>query len=309
MKKNYFILSLVLLIAPFCAQAQVVNGDFENVKPNFLPSNWGMTFLQQFVIDAQTGEVFGDQIQFPWCIASMVYATTDAKNGQYAMEISNAYNITQDKVIPGMSSIFADPEQDSPGWNPGVPVEPANAIVLLGFDYKFFPAGNDIAEATLQLADENGNELGKASVNISGTHSIYEYVYAPVNITQAGTPAFMYISFNMAKEGSVPTFGTRLDVDNVIVNFSSLIVSENPAQGAKVYPTLVDNQINIIPNGFAETVSYKVINTEGRVIQQSTVTQDSGLEYAMDVSGLPSGIYFLNIQDKTNNSTKKFVKK
>lgn len=39
MKKEYFILTLILLFAPFCSQAQVVNGDFENVKPNFLPSN------------------------------------------------------------------------------------------------------------------------------------------------------------------------------------------------------------------------------------------------------------------------------
>lgn len=309
MKNHYFIFSLALLILSFCTQAQVVNGNFENVKPNFLPSNWGMNFFQQAVIVNETGETISDQIQYTWCVPSLVYASTEAKTGQYAMEISNAYNITQDTVIPGFVSIFNDPEQDIPGWNPGVPVGPESNVILLGFDYKFLPVGNDVAEATLQVVDENGNELGKSSIAISGMHSTYTYVYEPINITQAGTPAFMYISFSMAKEGSTPTFGSRLIVDNVIVNFSSLIVSENPEQGVKVYPTLVDNELNIIPNGFSDRVSYKIINSEGRVVKQNTITQDSSYEYTMEVSNLSSGIYFLNIQDQTKNSTKKFIKK
>lgn len=309
MKKNYFILGFFLLIVPLTAKAQVVNGTFENVKPNFLPSNWGMTFLQAFGFDPETGEPIGDQIQFTWCFPSMVYASTEAKTGAYAMEISNAYNVTTDTVIPGMSSIFNDPEQDSPGWNPGVPVNPDSSIVMLGFDYKFMPAGNDVAQATLQVIDESGNELGHASVDISGTHNEYEYIYAPLSITQTGTPAYMYISFNMAKPGSTPTFGSRLIVDNVIVNFSNLINTDNPLSQAQVFPTLADDELHIIPNGFADAVSYKIINSEGKVIRQNTVTQDSGYQYTMDVSGLSSGIYFLNIQDQTHNSTKKFIKK
>lgn len=308
MKKNYFMLSLALLFATFCTQAQVVNGNFENVKPNFLPSNWGMTFLQQAGFDPATGETFGDQIQFTWCVPSMVYATTEAKTGEYAMEISNAYNLTQDVVIPGMASIFNDPEEDGPGWNPGVPVEPGNSVILLGFDYKFLPVGNDVAEATLIVNDENGNELGRASLDITGTHNIYEYVYTPIAVTQSGTPAFMYISFNMAKPGSTPTFGSRLLIDNVIVNFSTLIVDNN-SQGATVFPTVVDTEINVIPNGFSNNVSYKIINSEGRVVKQNTIYQDATYQYTMDVSQLSSGIYFLNIQDGTKNSTKKFIKK
>lgn len=310
MKKKYFILSLILLIAPFCAQSQVVNGNFENVKPNFLPSNWGMTFLQQVGFDPVTGESFGDQIQFTWCFPSMVYATTEAKTGSYAMEISNAYNVTQDKVITGMASIFADPNEDGPGWNPGVPVEPGSSVILLGFDYKFLPVGNDIAEATLLVVDADGNELGKASLDISGTHSTYEYVYTPISVIQAGTPAFMYIAFRMAKEGSVPTFGTRLLVDNVIVNFSSLIVSENPLDGLKIYPTVADTELNILPNGFSEdSISYKIINSEGKIVKQDEVTQSTDYVYTMDVSALSSGIYFINIANKSKNITKKFIKK
>ena len=291
-------------------RSQVVNGNFENVKPNFLPSNWGMNFFLPVIIDSDSGQVTQDIIQYTWCFPSMVYATTESKNGQYAMEVSNAYNVTQDKVVPGMATIFANPEEDFPGWNPGVPVDPSSTVILLGFDYKFLPIGNDIAEATLQVFDDQGNEIGNTSLDISGTHSTYEYVYAPINVIQAGSPAFMYISFNMAKEGSTPTFGTRLLVDNVIVNFSSLIISENPLNGLKIYPTLADNELNIIPNGFSEdSISYKIINTEGKIVKQNDVTQSTDYVYTMDVSALSSGIYFLNISNKSKNITKKFVKK
>ena len=308
MKKNYFILSL-LWVVPFFTNAQVVNGNFENVKPNFLPSNWGMNFTQEITIDTQTGETFNDQIQYTWCFPSMVYASTEAKDGQYAMEVSNAYNWTTDKLIPGSATIFNDPEQDSPGWNPGVPVNPGTSVILLGFDYKFLPAGNDIAEAKLEVFDTDGNALGRASLDISGTHTVYEYVYTPINIINSGTPAFMYISFNMAKAGSTPTFGTRLIVDNVIVNFSSLITDENQQQKTKVWPTIADSEINVIPIGFSESVSYKIINAEGRVVKQATVNQSSEYTYSMNVSDLSSGMYFLNIQDGIHNSTKKFIKK
>lgn len=307
MKKNYFILSL--LLASFYTNAQVVNGNFENVKPNFLPSNWGMTFLQQIGFDPETGESFGDQIQFTWCVPSMVYASTEAKTGQYAMEVSNAYNWTQEKVVPGIASIFADPNEDGPGWNPGIPVNPGTSVILLGFDYKFLPAGDDIAEAKLEVFDADGNELGRASLDISGTHAAYEYVYTPINVTHAGTPAFMYISFNMAKEGSTPTFGTRLIVDNVIVNFSSLITEENQAKTAKIWPTIADNEVNVIPTGFSESVSYTIINSEGKVVKQAAINQSPEYTYSINVSDLSAGLYFLNIQDATNNSTKKFIKK
>ncbi|MGV3696397.1 T9SS type A sorting domain-containing protein [Flavobacterium sp.] len=309
MKKNYLIPILALLIAPFYSQAQVVNGGFENVKPNFLPSNWGMNFQQSFGFDPETGETFGDQIQFTWCVPSMVYASFEPKTGQYAMEVSNAYNWTTSEVIPGMATVFNDPEQDSPGWNPGVPVSPQTSVILLGFDYKFFPAGNDIAQATLRVEDAEGNQLGSASLDISGLHNTYTYVYTPMAITRAGTPAFMYISFSMAKEGSTPTFGTRLVVDNVIINFSTLINDENTANTPKVFPTLVDRELNIIPNGLNDTVSYKIINSEGRLVRESIVSQDAGAQYTMDLSELNSGIYFLNIQDQATNTTKKFIKK
>lgn len=309
MMKNYFIWSITSLILCFTTHAQVTNGNFENIKPNFIPSNWGMDFTRPAILNNETGQVIIDPIQFTGSLPYLVYATTEAKTGQYAMEISNAFNTIQNRVIPGIATLFNDSEQDSPGWNPGVPVAIGTSVVLLGFDYKFLPVGNDIAEATLEVVDAEGNEIGKASIDISGWQSTFTTIYAPITITNPGTPAYMYISFNMAKEGSLPSFGSRLIIDNVVVNFSSLITVENPEQDVKVFPTYVDNAINIIPSGLSGAVSYSIINAEGKKVLENTVNEASAYIYTMEVGGLSAGVYFLNIQDKTKNYIKKFIKK
>ena len=311
MKQNYLILGFVLLFTASVLNAQVTNGNFENVKPNFLPSNWGMTFLQQVGFDPETGESIGDQIQYTWCIPSMVYATTDAQNGQYAMEISNAYNATQDIVIPGWATIFNDPEQDSPGWNPGIPIVPGDQISMLGFYYKFLPAGNDIAEAVIDVFDNNGNKIGNASLDIMGTNNEYQYIYIPITYTSNAPRASMTISFRMAKEGSTPTFGSRLLVDRVVTNFAALDNDFDEIQSPfALYPTLADNELNIIPGHLqSDLIDYKIINMQGKVVKQNTTTDNSNYVYTMDISQLNSGMYFLQIQSKTGSITKKFIKK
>ncbi|WP_162127549.1 T9SS type A sorting domain-containing protein [Flavobacterium phycosphaerae] len=311
MKKNYLFSTALALLISSVSFSQVVNGDFENVKSNFLPSNWGMTFIQQVGFDPETGESFGDEMQYTWCIPSMVYASFEPQSGDYAMEISNAFNITQGVVVPGMATIFSDPEQDSPGWNPGIPVEPTDNISMIGFYYKFMPAGDDIAQARIQVSDSNGIEIGHAFIDISGIHNSFEYVYEPITYTSNATPASIVISFTMAKENSTPTFGSRLIIDNVVTNFAALNLDTNELNAkVTVYPTFVENELNIDTKGLTEgQVAYKVMNTEGKVVKQNVVTENANYIYTMDVSQLSSGLYFIKIDSSLGPITKKFIKK
>lgn len=311
MKKKYTLLFLLLFFSCFCSQAQVVNGNFETVKPNFLPSNWGMNFSQAVSFDPVTGQSTSDNILFTWCIPSMVYATTDAHTGQYAMEISNAYNETQDEVLPGSATIFSDATQDSPGWNPGIPVNPGASIQRLGFYYKFLPVGNDIAEAKISVIDADGNEIGETHIDITGTNNQFQYIYSYVNLDYNATPAFMYISFNMAKEGSTPTFGSRLIIDNVVTNAQALALTEIQNEvGFKVYPTLADNEINVaLPSQAEGKINYTVYNSQGRIIKENTEMNSSNYIYSMNISDLSAGMYFLQIDSNLEKTTTKFIKK
>ena len=310
MKKFYTTLGLTFL-ALTSMNAQVVNGNFENIKPNFLPSNWGMNFTQEVSIDPETGESFGDEIFYTWCIPSMVYASFEPQSGDYAMEISNAFNATKNEVIPGSATIFSDETQDSPGWNAGIPVEQGASVYMLGFYYKFMPAGNDIAEATISVKNSEGNEIGTASIDIQGTNSLYEYIYMPISYTGSVSPAFMTITFNMAKQGSSPTFGSRLVVDNVVTNFAALGLDENPiGNDFKMYPTVTDSELNIIPGTLqSDTMTYKIIDIQGKIVKQNSVSGSSDYVYTMNVSDLTSGTYFLHAESKTGNIIKKFIKK
>ncbi|MBF6642445.1 T9SS type A sorting domain-containing protein [Flavobacterium sp. J49] len=310
MKQHYLLLSIVLLLSS-TINAQVVNGNFETVKPNLLPSNWGMNFTQPVSIDTQSGGMVTNQIQYTTNIPSMVYAVTDSQNGQFAMEISNAFNTTQNQVIPGSATIFSDANQDFPGWNAGIPIAVNAQVYMIGFYYKFLPVGNDIAEAKIEVFDNNGALIGNAEVDIMGTNNQFEYVYMPINFTSNAVKDFMTISFSMAKEGSTPTFGSRLLVDNVVTNFEALDLLDTPISAEfLMYPTLADHELNIIPGHLqSDLIDYKIIDTQGKIIKQNTTVHDTNYIYTMDVSQLNSGMYFLQATSNTGSITKKFIKK
>lgn len=312
MKKKYFLLNFAALLLFPAAYGQVVNGDFELVKPNFLPSNWGMNFVQPVTINIGNGQSTSDTILYTSSIPSMVYATNDAHTGLHAMEISNALNQTQNIVIPGEATVFADPAQDFPGWNAGIPVPDGAHIERLGFYYKFFPVGSDVAQAKMTLLDANGNQIGTTSVDIHATTGneydyIYSYIYHPYYIA----PAYMYVTFKMAKPGTTATFGSRLIIDNVITNPESLEIIENQENGAfTIFPTLATNELNVmVPPQAVGVVNYKVINMQGRVVKQISESRASQYVYTMSVSDLSTGLYLLEIESNLGKTKMKFVKR
>ncbi len=313
MKKNYLFISILVMVSTITSTAQVVNGNFENIKSNFLPSNWGMNLSIPVVFDPQTGQSSSDNIQYPWCIPALCYASFEPHTGQYAMEIGNALNQTQNTVIPGQAIIFSDETQDSPGWNPGVSIAPGSNVQTLGFFYKFLPVGNDVAEAKITVFDGEGNEIGTASVEITGTNNQYQYVYSYINYTSNATPAYMYISFSMEKEGSTANFGSRLIVDNVVTSFQALdvvLATLEQKNDFAIAPTLVDQEINIIPSSEAAgTIKYSIFNSEGRLVKENQVENTSAYVYSMNVSELSQGIYFLQISSNLETIVKKFVKR
>jgi hypothetical protein len=75
MKQKKRIILIIAFVIGWNGWSQVINGDFELVKPNFLPSNWGMDFIQNVVVNPSTGGAQADVIQYPWNIPYFVYAT------------------------------------------------------------------------------------------------------------------------------------------------------------------------------------------------------------------------------------------
>ncbi len=308
MKRNYlFAFTSLSILALGSLNAQVVNGNFETIKPNNLVSNWGMNFITPVSIDIETGQNTNDIILYGACMPSFVFGTSDAHSGDYAMQISNGYNLTQNQVINAKAEIFNDATQDFPGWNAGVPIEASNQVTMLGFYYKYFPVQNDEqAVGELIVLDELGEEMGRATANITEATSMYQYLYTPVQFTKSGIPSYMYISFSMQAESTNPGGGTLI-VDDVFVNFAALAQNQFESSHFGVYPTLADQEINVVRGHQSPSGKYNftITSLEGKMMQQIQAELLDQTSVKLDVSSLPQGVYLIS----ANGYTTKFAKK
>jgi hypothetical protein len=308
MKKIYL---LSTLFVTMLIQAQVPNNGFEQtLDDGFTLKNWGAFFPINIVVGP------GDEpIEQPNTIlfdngVSFSMPVGDCITGSWAMQISNAFDTVNNVVIPGKASLFDD--SNSPthtGWNNGVQLPDGALVQFLGFDYKFFPAGNDVAMARLELFNEGGESIGVAEVQITQAVSDFQYVYVPIDFTLDDTPKFMTIDFAMQKDGSEVNSWSTLIVDNVVVNTMMLGVAQNQNAPFTVFPTVANTEINIVANDIAAgQTKISVVNMEGKIVTREAVLV-GGTATTIDVSGLASGVYLLNAESETGKSVTRFIKK
>lgn len=307
--KNLYILAA--LCAFGLADAQVPNNGFEEtISDGFTLKNWGYFFPISITIDPETGENTGDQIVFQNG-TGFSSPVGNCVTGSWSMMLTNALNVTQNTVIPGKASLFNDADSETAtGWNNGFPIAPGTVVDRLGFDYQFFPAGdNDAAEATLELFGAGGESVGKATINISGFSADFAYVYMPLQLTSTEIPVFMTIDFDMAPEGSTPTFGSMLLIDNVKVNGLALGNNATAKNLFTVYPTVVEHSINLIGNGeITGNISVTIADAAGKTIGNQLVRLN-GDAASINVDGLASGMYLLTAESSAGKSVTRFIKK
>ncbi|MFT3795571.1 T9SS type A sorting domain-containing protein [Flavobacterium sp.] len=309
MKKIY---TLICIGLATLTHAQVPNADFEQAL-GYGQTNvwgWGQLFILPVSMDLETGESTSDSILFEEAsLGGFCTSTTDAHTGQRAMMIRNAFNITQNEVIPGKADLFNTEISEQPsGWNVGVPVEANAEIDQLSFWYKFSPIGNDVAEAKLELLNENNQPIGTARILISEATETYTYASVPLTLDANGAPAFLTISFSMAAEGSEPAFGSSLTVDDLKVNNTALQTAQFATAPFSIYPTVADQEINLRSNqGGHYTIS--LVNMQGRVVAQYNKTLQNGIASPIDVGPLATGVYLVKAFGNNTSTTAKFIKK
>lgn len=309
MKRNIYLL-LLLAVVP-ASNAQVINGDFENIKSNGKVSNWGINFSIPVGIDLETGENTSDTILFGNSNSFSCAPTNDSFSGSKALEISNAYNLTQNQVIPGGAVLFHDETQDSPGWNPGVSLEPGMNVSFLAFHYKYIPFGvNDVVEAELTVIGESG-EIGRASIQIAEPDYVYDgnaqfkYAEVPVIYTSNETPLWMYISFSMGTAENA-TFGSKIIIDDVRVNNGALSTTQFNNSNFSIFPTVTDQLLNVVLDNSNNdrTFNYSIYAIDGKLVREESVAFNGNSTFTIDVSPLTKGIYFI----KSKNGTAKFIR-
>ena len=94
---------IMSLNCPYCLSnqvIQVVNGNFETVKENGLVSNWNTNMLLPIAVGLE-GEPVSNSITFG-CWPGFVFPSWDAHHGQYAMQLTNALDMSQKMMVPAL---------------------------------------------------------------------------------------------------------------------------------------------------------------------------------------------------------------
>jgi len=89
---------------------------------------------------------------------------------------------------------------------------------------------------------------------------------------------------------------------------STLSVQKNIAQqqSVKIFPNPVKSALNIkMGRQLNELTSAEIINQLGQVVKRSEIVSQ---QQQIPVDDLPSGVYFIHIQDNAGTITEKFVK-
>jgi hypothetical protein len=307
MKKNYIL--LILLSCFTQVNAQVINGDFETIKENGRVSNWGMDFTQLVYFNLENNTIEVDQIQYDDCQFIGCIPSNDAQNGNHALEIRNALNVSRQEVIKGKATLFNNPELDIPGWNAGMEVVDI-PVDFFGFYYKFNALGNEIAEAYIKVIGDNYTEF-EASIDLTNVTS-YTYVSTPIVMPEGENPVYTYIEFRMAKEGQTPVFGSRLTIDNLRLNNVTLGIDENELLAPKfnVFPSITDGYLTLSGDFKSNTTySYSIFDLQGKKVQSQNIDYVYNINAFIDVGELSSGMYLVSVNFNGNVLTKKFVRR
>jgi hypothetical protein len=305
--KNLFIATLFFFTFIFnTANAQIPNANFEVLDTAGNISNWITTGIFSIGIN--------DSILFD---GPLVSKSTDAYSGLYAMELRNAFNVTQQ--IPYINGPLIATLPDSTlyqGFTTMLPITTVPTNVTFYYKVKQNPY-NDSTICTVKIFNENQYEIGYGFFDFGAVSN--QYTKATVNLTYLlsipsteGTliPTFMSIQydtkFNLTNPAHV---GKRVLIDEVRVNANSNIANGlNLKSQILIFPNPTNGEIYLRNIDLQLINSISIINTLGSTIKSITepeiVTNKS-----INTSILPTGIYFIQINENSGlKQTLKFIK-
>lgn len=239
-----------------------------------------------------------------------VTKTTDSHDGDYAIQIENTLTIWDDTLGLITNGYFVG---DGPIG--GMPVT-QTPDVLSGY-YKYMPVEEDTALAGVFLYHYN-EALGYAEL----LEENYMYllptdVYLPfelqVEYTDIPLPDTINIAFaagNTDEFGTSAELGSTLIVDDLSITFKpySSVEEDIKNEVVKVFPNPASDQLFIkfmeLPD---QEINFNILDSKGQLVVERKIENHSNKILEINVSDLPSGIYFYHINNKEFTHSGKFV--
>ncbi|HEY1039190.1 MAG TPA: T9SS type A sorting domain-containing protein [Bacteroidia bacterium] len=294
---------VLLTIAGLSAKAQVPNSGFEDLNQNNNTSHWGEAHLLVFWVDTN-GVFHGDSIMYDEPYGRLYFPTTDAYQGNFALELRNAFNYTSNQPMVGRAAVNQDESDYSAFGGPWIPV--TTQPTELSFYYKFFPQNGDVGSASLIVNDSNGTQIGSAVIDITTAASSYTYISTPVVYTESSPAAFITLEFRNSKDGTPVTFGTRMQIDEVDLHAVGLKPVSMDESLFSCYPVPATDNLSIKTKTTIEEAEIEIYDPSGKLVL--TKKHVFGESMQLDVSALEEGVYILKINRGKEVVTKRFVK-
>jgi hypothetical protein len=288
--KKYLKLTIFASLFGFSASAQIQNPGFECINTDNTVCNWGTGFVFPASL-GNDGLLHTDSIVFENTRFDL--PTIDAHTGNQAIEISNAWNYTQN--IPYAGRILASNDSLFSTYATFIPV--TNNPQYFSFYYKYLPVGGDSAIASLKVYDTATNEIGAGTIIMSSAASNYTLAQTNVVYNMPNAAAFVVVYFRTAINQI--NMGTRLLVDDV--SFQNVLATQNLVkdEAIRFYPNPAKDIITL--NG-TKNSKVEIVNELGQtIIRQNNVK-------SIDVSQFSNGIYFLKVYQGNKVEVQKFLK-
>lgn len=247
------ILTLALATATCSLFAQLQNGGFEDLNALNMPSFW-TTGLDSFTM--------GDSIVVD--SATYLLNSTDVHSGQYAVELRNSYNYTQDHGSAGRW--FASPFEEAYQGFPSPDVQVVERPERVTFWAKYQPVQGDTGYAEVSVYNEFMDEIGFGAQRIGDAVSSYTLFEMPIAYSSVDSAVFIHLRFTTAAPGQNPHLGTRMMVDDVnVVDIAAGVRDHAPATFS-LFPNPAADHVRV--SGLNGAPLITVTDATGRVQMQ-----------------------------------------
>ncbi len=287
-------------LLPLISNAQIQNGGFEELNVNGEPIHWVGDFFIQLITFDSLGNPIMDEIQFDdgWFFQ---VNTQDVHSGTNAIDLRNAFNVTQQQPI--VMGYNASPDTTGSEGFATTQIPTTERPTSFAFHAKYLPADpGDSAYAEVRVINDFYEPIGEGTVRFGGTFTQYDLFTIPVTYTSTEPAAFVTVRFQTSTPGGQATFGTRLLIDDVSMSSEPQgIVEEKAAPAITLYPQPADQLVNIGRSGTGP-LSVQLLDATGRAVRPTRMVSGP-----LDTADLPCGTYLLDVVGEEGRSRARLV--
>ncbi len=265
------------------SQPALLNGDFETWQNTTInePANW---FLQ--------GGGGGTNL------TGGVFKTTDAKAGNYAIELITFEGNRNNSIVAQAGNISTGWYQNNCNSNcqeqGGYPF--SNQIDTLAFWFKYAPSGNDKGQVSLNFK-KNGANIGGPGASLSASTN-YQYMEIPFNLGQVPDSVMVDIQSSQWQDSLLSYVGSDLKIDEMHFKSQKLstgIFTFQNENSVTVFPNPSNEKLTIsVHENTGKDIYMDILNTLGQQILSERISGQSGT-ISLDISQFKEGIYFLRM--------------